>query len=389
MASVEKFVVEGIVQLLIVLFSAKLGGFVFEKLKQPKVLGELFIGLLIGPSVLGLMDVSNEMIIFLANIGIIALLFEVGIESRISELMKTGFSSLMVALIGVILPLLLAMIYGLYFLGFDSVKAFFLGAVLTATSVGLTVRVLQELNKVNSTEGKIILGAAVIDDILGLILLSILVDVSNTGAVIFENIITISLLAFGFLLISALVGRKLEDQIINLVHKLNVQRTFIVMAFVFALFMSFVAIEIGLAAIVGAFAAGLILEREEHVEHIREKTHVLTQLFAPVFFVLAGAAVDVGSLFSVENIILIVVLSIIASIGKIAAGFGAFKEKANKLAIGYGMLPRGEVGLIFAQFGLNAGLIGEAFYSALIAVIMITTFIAPPLLKKALEGKNS
>ncbi len=391
MAAVEKFVLEGIIQLIIILAGAKFAGFVFEKLKQPKVLGELFVGLLLGSSVLGLIDINNEIVIFIANLGVIALLFEVGIESRVSELLRTGFSSLLVALIGVILPLLLAMIYGIYFLEFDTVKAFFLGSVLTATSVGLTVRVLQELDKVNSTEGKIILGAAVTDDVLGLILLSILVDIERTGSVVLGNIAMITALALAFLIASVLIGRFLEDKILRVVKMLKVKRTFIVAAFIFALFMSFIAIEIGLAAIVGAFAAGLILESKEHVEKIWEKTHVLTQLFAPVFFVTAGAAVNLESLFNLENIILIVVLTIIACIGKIVSGFGAFREKASKLAIGYGMMPRGEVGLIFAQFGLTAGLVGEAFYSVLVSVIMITTFLAPPLLKAELEkfyGKN-
>ena len=385
MAVVEKFVVEGIIQLMLILFGAKLGGFIFERISQPKVLGELVIGLILGSSVLGLIDISNEIVIFMANLGVIALLFEVGIESRISELLRTGFSSLLVALIGVILPMLLAIIYGIYFLGFDGTKAFFLGSVLTATSVGLTVRVLQEFNKVNSTEGKIILGAAVIDDILGLILLSILGDVVNTGAVEIPSILKIAALSFGFLIVSVIIGRALEDKILRFIKRLKVQRTFIITAFIFALLMSFIAIEIGLAAIVGAFAAGLILESKEHLEKVREKTHVLTQLFAPVFFVSAGAAVDLASLMNLENIILILVISLIACIGKIASGLGVFREKADKLAIGYGMMPRGEVGLIFAQFGLFAGLIDNSFYSVLISMIMITTFLAPPLLKQRLQ----
>jgi Kef-type K+ transport system membrane component KefB len=266
--------------------------------------------------------------------------------------------------------------------------AIFIGATLTATSVGLTMRVLSEMNKINSIEGKIILGAAVIDDIIGLIILSVLIDIASTGAVDVMNMGKIAVLAVVFLALTAFIGRKLEVPLLNLTKKLRVQRSFIVTVFAFVLVMSFLADLIGLATIVGAFAAGLILEREEHLEHITRKTHVLTQLFAPVFFVVAGTAVDLNSFSDISLIPFIIILTIIAVIGKVVAGIGAFREKASKLAIGIGMVPRGEVGLIFASVGLSYGLVSGGIYSALVLVIMITTFITPPLLKHLLEKKK-
>ncbi len=380
----EAIISETLMQLVIILISAKLAGYVFQRMGQSKVLGELLVGLIIGPSVLGLLNVHNEIILFLAELGIIMLLFEVGIESDMHELMKSGFSAMLVALIGVAMPLLLGALYIVTFTDYGFNVAFFIGATLTATSVGLTIRVLEEVKKTQSTEGKIILGAAVIDDILGLILLSILADMVSVGAVVPFNIIKIVVLVVAFFGILITLGKLFEKRLIEIVGGLRVERTFIVTAFVFALSMSYVAVGIGLATIVGAFAAGLVLEREEHKKSIWGNTHVLTQLFAPVFFVMAGASVNIMSLVSASILPIIAVLTVIAIAGKLVAGFGAFREKASKIAIGFGMLPRGEVGLIFANFGLANALVSQDIYSALVAVIMITTFIAPPLIKRSM-----
>lgn len=385
----EIIIAETLMQLIIILFAAKTIGILFEKIGQSKVLGELLVGLIIGPSILGLLDINNEIIIFLAEVGVIVLLFEVGVESKLHELVKTGISSVRVALMGVVIPLFLGVIYILTFTGFDIKVAFFIGATLTATSVGLTIRVLSEMDKTQSTEGKIILGAAVIDDIIGLVLLSILVDMASTGKIIPFNIIKIVTLVSAFLGLLVFADKIFEKRIIAIVNKLKVERTFIVTAFIFALLMSYVSLWIGLATIVGAFAAGLVLEREEHREHIREKTHILTQIFAPVFFVMAGAAINIKSILNAEILPLIIALTAIAFIGKFASGLGIFKENASKKVVGMGMLPRGEVGLIFANFGLTNALVGQDLYSALVTVIMITTFIAPPLLKWSVDKQTS
>ncbi|MCR4335231.1 MAG: cation:proton antiporter [archaeon] len=382
----ETLIADTLFQLGIILFAARLGGFIFERFKQPKVLGELLVGLIIGPSILGLLNLHDISIIFLAELGIIMLLFEVGLESNLHELLKSGVSSLLVAIIGVAAPVILAMPY-LFAIGLDFNVAFFIAATLTATSVGLTMRVLGDMNMISSIEGKIILGAAVIDDIIGLIILSILTDMVSVGTVDLFNVGKIIAFSIVFLVVTVLAGKFLEGRVINAIHHFKIQRTFIVMAFIFALLMSYLAAGIGLATIVGAFAAGLVLEREEHKEHIWKNTHVLTQIFAPVFFVVAGASVDLFSLIKPEIIPMIVILSLVAVVGKLVSGLGAFREKASKISIGVGMIPRGEVGLIFASFGLSKGLVSGDIYSALVAVIMITTFITPPLLTYFLQKK--
>ncbi len=375
---------QALLQLGLILVGAKIAGYVFDRLKQPKVLGELLAGLILGPSLFNLLDLHNSTILFVAELGIIMLLFEAGIESSLADLMKSGFNAFIVACIGVTAPILLSLPYFLS-IGLDFNTAFFIGATLTATSVGLTVRVLGEMNKINSLEGKIIIGAAVIDDVIGLVILSILTDMVKIGSIDIFNIAKVVVLAVVFLVAIILLGKLFEKRILELVEKLKVQRTFIVTAFVFSVVMSYVASGIGLATIVGAFAAGLVLEREEHTHHILKNVHVLTQLFAPVFFVIAGAGVVLGSLFDVKILPIVVIVSIIAISGKIIAGIGAWNVKASKLAIGIGMIPRGEVGLIFASFGLANGLIKGDLYSALILVIMITTFITPTLLKNIFD----
>lgn len=383
----DAFIAGALMQLVIILFSAKAAGIIFEKIGQSKVLGELLAGLILGPSLLGVIDSSNEIILFLAEIGVIVLLFEAGIESSLHDLLKSGKSAFLVACVGVAMPLMLAGGYILAFTNHGLNYAFFIGATLTATSVGLTVRVLAEINKTQSVEGKIILGAAVIDDIIGLILLSILADMTTVGRIIPFNIIKIIIMVMLFFGAVLLAGKLFEKSIISTVRSLNLSRSFIISALIFALAMSYVSLSIGLATIVGAFAAGIVLEREEDKEHMREKTHVLVQVFAPIFFVVAGAAVNLRSLFTVEILPLIAILTIIAIVGKVAAGIGVVGEKASRIAVGFGMLPRGEVGLIFASYGLKTALVTEDIYSALVAVIMITTFMAPPLIRRAMKDK--
>ncbi|MCK5039468.1 MAG: cation:proton antiporter [Candidatus Aenigmarchaeota archaeon] len=381
----EAFIAETLMQLVVILASAKIMGLVFEKVGHPKVLGELVTGLIIGPSVLGFVDVHNEIILFIAELGVIVLLFEVGVETKVRELMNSGRSSILVALLGIFVPLLFGMLYILAFTGYGIIVAFFIGATLTATSVGLTISVLSEIKKTKSKEGKIILGAAVIDDVIGLLLLSVLADIVSTGQIIPLNIVKTFLMSAAFLGLLVLAGKVFEKRILSFVNKIRVERTFIVTAFVFALLMSYISLSIGLATIIGAFAAGLILERKEHMKLIHHRVHVLTQLFSPVFFVMAGAVVDVRSLLNIEILPLVIVLTMIAFSGKMISGLGAYRDKVSKTAVGLGMLPRGEVGLIFANFGLISNIVTQEVYSSLIAVIMITTFIAPPLLKRAMK----
>lgn len=395
MSGGESVIFDMMLKLIVILFAAKLAGYLFDRIKQPRVLGELLVGVLLGPSLFGFITGHEEILLFLSEVGVIILLFLVGLESNIHELLKSGKSALAVAVIGVASPILLALPYLIYVEALDMTTAFFIGATLTATSVGVTMRVLSEMNKITSLEGKVILGAAVIDDILGLILLSVLVGISETGSVEIMNVATTIVMAVVFLAATILIGMKLEEPILRLIKHLKVKRTFVVTSVIFALILGYLAQSIGLAAIVGAFAAGLILEREEHKEHIMKKTEVIGDVFTPIFFVMAGVAVNVTTI-NIDLLPMAGILFVIALVGKVVAGFGAFGGNISKKAVGVGMIPRGEVGLIFAAFGLSSGLLvkgmgselaAQGVYSVLVVVVMLTTLVTPPILKKLMENK--
>ncbi len=384
MSGVDPVISEVMLKLIIILFSAKLAGYIFDRIKQPRVLGELLVGVLLGPSLFGYITGHEEILMFLSEVGVIILLFLVGLESNIHELLKSGKNALMVAVIGVLAPVLLSLPYLLYIEVLDFNAALFIAATLTATSVGVTMRVLSEMKKITSLEGKIILGAAVIDDVLGLIILSVLAGIAETGGVEILNVIQTIVVSALFLAVTIVIGIKLEEPILKMIRYLKVRRTFIVSAVIFALALGYLAQMIGLAAIVGAFAAGLILEREEHKENIMKKTEVIGDVFTPIFFVMAGVAVNVSTI-NMDLLPLGIILLIIALVGKIVAGFGVFGTPASKMAVGVGMVPRGEVGLIFATFGLAHSFIGDGMYSILVVVIMLTTLFTPPVLKKLMD----
>lgn len=375
-----------LLQLLVIIVLAKVAGWLCHKAKQSAVLGELLVGVLLGPSVLHFINPeASSVLIFLAELGVIILLFEVGLESNIYKLLRVGVASMLVALVGVILPFVGGYWY-VTSIGATPLVALFIGATLTATSVGITMRIFSEVNKIDSTEGKIILGAAVIDDVLGLILLSIVVGVVELGKVSLLNVGKTSLLSILFLVGSIYVGIKAAPTLLKIVRYLEIKRTFAITAMIFALSLAYLANRVGLATIVGSFAAGLILETTEEKEHIREKIKPLSDVFVPFFFVHAGLLVNLALLKNVDLLIPALVLFVIAVIGKILSGAAAIRVQANKLLIGLGMIPRGEVGLIFATFGLTNNVIGAEMYALIVAIVMLTTFLAPPLLSWQLRN---
>ncbi|MFC1690798.1 cation:proton antiporter [Nanoarchaeota archaeon] len=380
---------ELLLKLAIILASAKVARIICHKIDQPAVLGELVVGALLGPSLLNvIIPGQSEVLTFLAEIGVILLLFQVGLESNIYQLLKVGLSSSLVALIGIIAPFGLGYLYFAYVNGASSLISLYVAATLTATSVGVTMRVLSEIKKLNSDEGKIILGAAVIDDIIGLIILSVLVGITELGRVSLLNIGKISFYSITFLVLTAYLGIKFAPKVQNAMHKLVTQRTFIVPAFIFAIFCAYLANLIGLATIVGAFAAGLVLETTKEKKEIEKRLKPVADLFVPVFFVMAGAYFNWKALLEPGIIPVIIILSIIAVVSKIVSGLGVVRTKASRLAVGVGMIPRGEVGLIFATYGLTNGIVSASLYSALVLVIMITTIIPPPILKRIMHAKT-
>ncbi|MCS7200804.1 MAG: cation:proton antiporter [Patescibacteria group bacterium] len=396
-----------------------------EKAKQPAVLGELIAGIILGN--LYLLGInyfepikSSEIIKFLAELGVVILLFQIGLESNVGQMIKVGGRSLAVAVVGVVVPFLLGtyLVAPLILPGLDKNEYLFLGAALTATSVGITARVFRDLGKSHIPEAKIILGAAVIDDILGLIILAIVSAIVTVGSVSGLSVLWIIVKAILFLLSAIIIGQLLAPSISKIFSRINtgVGMKF-TLALVFGLVGAFVASKIGLAPIVGAFAAGLVLdpvhfkffnrpkiveEIEKSMESIKENAkndikkiienyeekHIedliepISHFLVPIFFITIGMSVDIKTLLDLKTLILALGITLTAFIGKYVSGLVA--GKVNKSLVGLGMVPRGEVGLIFVTIGQNLGVVSSKVFSVVVIMIIITTLITPPLISAIL-----
>jgi Kef-type K+ transport system membrane component KefB len=394
---------------------AKLGGEFFERMGQPAVLGELVGGILIGNLVLfGFMGAeplkTNEVIGALAEIGVIILLFEVGLASDLKEMMEVGWSSLLVATLGVIAPFFLGWGVAAYFIPDEPrLVHIFIGATLCATSVGITARVFKDLGKLATREARIVLGAAVIDDVFGLMILAVVagaIKATATGAAL--SLLDISLIATKallFLIGAIALGQFVVPRLLRTAGRLESRGVLLTLAISFCLFLSWVAAKFGLAPIVGAFAAGLVLDevhyrppgarRERELEDL---LHPVSAVLVPIFFVLMGMKVDLR-LFSQVNLLgFAIVLTLAAILGKQLCSAGVLERGTNRLAIGLGMIPRGEVGLIFAGIGatlmlpnasgISEPVIGPTTFGAIVITVIVTTLVTPPALKWSLGRKN-
>ncbi|MCC6443207.1 MAG: cation:proton antiporter [Armatimonadetes bacterium] len=374
-----------LLSLALILLAAKVGGRTAERFHQPAVVGELIGGMLIGTHVLGLVR-ETEPLHLLAEIGAIFLLFEVGLETDLDEFLQVGKSAFLVAIIGVIVPF-----FGGYLaahaLGMEGLLPIFIGATLTATSVGITARVLSDMGKLRTRESRIILGAAVIDDVLGLLILSIVSGLSSDGSGFsMAAIVKTSLLALAFLLGSVILGNWLAQPLLRAIGPMQSRGMLHISAFIFCLLLACLARIIGLAPIIGAFAAGLVLAKTEESAHIREKIEASGDITIPIFFVMMGVSLDPSLLNPFDPashavMLLEIALILVAVAGKLASGLGVLEKRVSRLAVGVGMIPRGEVGLIFASTGLARGIIDRADYAVTLVVVVVTTLITPPLLK--------
>ena len=368
--------------LVVVWLAAKVAGEGMERIGQTAVLGELLAGVAIGPGGLGLVE-ESAVIHALAELGVLILLFEVGLESDLGELLRAGPQATLVAVVGVVLPF--AAGFGIMqALGHPPLLAVFVGATLTATSVGITARVLADLGRLQDAAAAVVLGAAVVDDVLGLIILAVVTGVAQTGGVSAGSIALLSGKALAFLLVALLLGRRLAPVLIGWIGRLQARGTLIVYSLVFAMTMAAQADRIGLATIIGAFAAGLILATTERRAHIEERVKPVADLLVPVFFVTIGMKVEPALLdpFGEQaQLGIALLLTAVAIVSKLATGLAVYQKAVRRWAVGVGMVPRGEVGLIFAGAGLAAGVIDDGLYSALVVAVMLTTFVAPPWLK--------
>lgn len=409
-----------LVSLIVIYFASKLGGEICARINLPPVLGELVGGVVIGVSALQLLvfpesgnsasdsliinflektahlnpeaaesifSSQSEVISLLSEIGVVILLFEIGLESDLKELIRVGPQAAIVAVVGVVAPFASGTVGLIYLFGIAPIPAIFAGAALTATSIGITAKVLAELNRLSSKEGQIIIGAAVLDDILGIIVLAVVASLVKTGEIQIINVVYLIISAAAFTIGAILIGRLFSPFFVALVKRMKTRGQLLLTALIFAFSLSYVATVIQLEAILGAFAAGLVLAETEKRKELEEQVVPVADILVPIFFVCVGAKTDLSVLDPTnptnrEGLIVAAFLIAIAIAGKVITGFTLFGQpELNKLAIGVGMIPRGEVGLVFAGVGAASGALSESTNAAVIMMVILTTFLAPPLLR--------
>lgn len=409
----------------IILLAAKLSG-VVERFGQPSVLGELLVGVLLGNlALLGLHffepATTDTIMVFLAELGVIVLLFQIGLESNLAQLGRVGVRAFLVAIIGVVVPFALGTwVVGPVLMPGLSLNAYlFVGAALTATSVGITARVFRDLGKLHTSEAQIVLGAAVIDDVLGLVILAVVSAIVTAGSVSALQVGLIFLKALAFLVGAVVLGQLLAPRLGHAFSRVSTGAGMkFTVAIVLALLFAYAAGLIGLAPIVGAFAAGLVLDPvhfrdfEEPVayrevregladadpvtrervmavvathshRHVEELIEPLGHFLVPIFFVLTGMAVSLEVLADLPVLLIALAITGVAVIGKLVAGIAA--GNVRKSVVGWGMVPRGEVGLIFASMGRQLGVIPEREFSIIVIMVILTTLMTPPILSHLLR----
>lgn len=416
-------ILSGVLLTLVVIYlSSKLGAEVARRFDFPPVLGELVAGVIVGVSALhlvifpeggmtasdsGIMMVlqglnqltpealsrifesQSEVISVLAEIGVIILLFEIGLESDLRQLKEVGVQAIVVACVGVAAPFAAGTAGLMLLFHVAAIPAIFGGAALTATSIGITSKVLSELGQLKSKEGQIIVGAAVIDDVLGIIVLAVVASLAKTGEIDVANVIYLIVGATAFLGGSILLGGLFNKGFVAIVDKLKTRGNIIIPAFIFAFFMAFLGNAIHLEAILGAFAAGLVLDETDARNELDELIKPIADLLVPIFFVTVGARADLGVLNPMvpdnrAGLLMAIFLVAVAIVGKLITGWAVFGlPGVNRLAIGIGMIPRGEVGLVFAGIGSASGILDKPLEVSIIIMVIITTFLAPPFLRVA------
>lgn len=372
--------VHGLLDILLILVAAKAGAEISERIGIPAVIGEITAGLLLGPSLLGWVE-TTESIALLAEIGVILLLLQVGMEMDLREMGKVGGASLGVAFAGIAAPFALG--YGVATaFGHGGSTALFLGAALTATSVGITARAFGDLRILSSTESRIVLGAAVADDVLGLVILTVVVRVVDEGTLDVMVALRVLAVALAFLVVATVLGLRIAPPVFRWIQRSATGTgTLLIGAVSFTLALALLAGEADLAPIIGAFVAGLALGRTKQAERIERDLNPLANLFIPIFFVQVGLQVDVKAMIRPSVLGLAGALLAVAVIGKVVAGWAVGRTPVDRLLVGIGMIPRGEVGLIFATLGLANGVLDDDLYAAMLVVVLVTTIVTPGLIR--------
>jgi Kef-type K+ transport system membrane component KefB/glycine cleavage system regulatory protein len=371
---------EVLLDILIVLIAAKLAAEIAERIGFPAVVAEILAGVVIGPSVFDLVG-DEQTLLVLGEIGVILLLLQVGMEMDLGELAAVGRASLSVAMVGVAVPMAAGFGVARLF-DYDGNTSLFIGAALAATSVGITARVFSDLRALASVEARTVLGAAVADDVLGLVILTVVVRIVSEGSVSILSVLWIVAVAVIFLVATTFVGARAAPPLFEFINRYSRSAgTMVALALAFTLAFAQLAEAAQLAPIVGAFVAGLALSRSSESERIKRELAPVGHLFIPVFFLQIGIDAEVEKFFDLDVLGIAFALLAVAVVGKLVAAVGAAGSPGDKPLIGLGMLPRGEVGLIFATIGLQEGILGDNLYAALLLVVLATTLIAPPLLR--------
>ncbi len=377
-------VADVLVALFVVLLAAKLGDELFKRLGQPALVGEILAGIVIGPSLLGLVEPDETLEVF-AELGVVFLLFWVGLETRLSDMRDVGATAARVGALGVVVPFAAGYGAGVA-LGESGETSVFLGAALVATSVGITSAVLIELNALATTAARTILGAAVIDDILAMVLLAVAVGVAAEGGVDIASIAVVIALAVGFVVFVAIGGTRLVARWPDIFHAPKFSESPLLPAVILCLGLAAFAAQIGLAAIIGAFLAGMVVAETKDRHDFEEEVAPLYAFFPPFFFVFIGLEVHLDEFTDAGTLALLVGVTVLAFVTKFGAAWLAARPMGptNARVVGLGMVPRGEVGIIVAGIGETAGVIEPDLFAVIVGMSIATTLIIPPLLRRGL-----
>ena len=370
--------------------AAQIGAEIAQRLKLPGVVGEIVAGCAIGPSALGLIAAdqiaAGTPLDVLAEIGVVLLLFAVGLETRLDDLKKVGRSAFLVGVLGVVVPFALGALWA-HGSGFAWTKSMFVAAAFVATSAGITARVLQELGVLTRIESRVILGAAVIDDILAMLLLGVVTSLQAGGSVQVGTLALVLAPAVGFVGVIGWVGTAVMrrraawlDRPINPLSPLTI-------TLAICLGLAYLSTQFGLAAIIGAFLAGMIASEMHQREELEHQTQPLLALLTPFFFVITGAKIDLSVFASGAALWMLLVVTVVAIVSKLAGGFlGALSlGRRGALIVGVGMVPRGEVGVVIASLGLTAGVFSDETYAVIVAMSLLTSIVTPPVLSVLLK----
>ena len=387
-----------LLSLFVIFVAAQIGAEIAQRIRLPGVVGEIVAGCVIGPSALGWLHTdaiaNGTPLDVLAELGVVLLLFSVGLETRLDDLKKVGRSAFLVGVLGVVIPFVLGSIWA-HGVGYEWTKSLFVAAAFVATSAGITARVLQELGALSRIEARVILGAAVIDDILAMLLLGVVTSIGEGGAVHVGTLAFVLLQALGFIAIIGWVGTRVMRAKGDWIERPLSPMSPLSIALAICLGLAFLATELGLAAIIGAFLAGMIASETRKREELEHQTQPLLTFLTPFFFVITGAKIDLSVFTSGAALWMLLVVTVIAIVSKLAGGYlGALSlGQRGAMIVGVGMVPRGEVGVVIASLGLAAGVFTNEIYAVIVAMSLLTSIVTPPvlawLLKRDAPGQET